>query len=390
MNPGNASSNGSSSRFITNLGGKGLLTATDETHGQELWTSDGTKIGTRLVKDIYPGSEGSYPRAATRTNDPVRIGDTLFFVADDGIHGSELWRSDGTAGGTRLVKDIHPGNVNPEETFPLILTNVAGTLYIRACNPTRGCELWRSDGTAAGTRLVKDVNPGMGSSNPNHPAGISGTVYFGADDGIRGRELWRSDGTAAGTRLVKDISPGSPGLYPLYLMNAAGTLYFAGEETAHGRELWRSDGTDAGTQLVKDIYPGSEYGNPGQSYTNIGGELFFPARDPSHGYELWRSDGTHAGTRLIKDINRGMASSIPIHLAAIGDTLFFSAYHPSFAHELWSSDGAAAGTRLVRDIYPGGEESEESVPTELTNVAGTLFFAAENPTHGRELWKAVP
>jgi ELWxxDGT repeat protein len=397
INPGSPSSTGPSTRFLTNFGGKVLLSATDEAHGDELWRSDGTAAGTKLVKDINPGSESSAPGASTASGEPEIVGDTLFFVADDGFHGEELWRSDGSAAGTKLVKDIYPGNINPGgDTLPLFLTNVAGTLYFRACNPTRGCELWRSDGTAAGTRLVKDINPGAGSSKPFHLASVGGTLYFGADDGTHGHELWRSDGTAAGTKLVKDISAGGAGSFPLYLMNAAETLFFAAETPAHGRELWRSDGTAAGTKLVKDIYPGSEFGNPGHSYTNVRGELFFPARDRRHGSELWRSDGTAAGTRLVKDINPGSFNSSPSSPTDVAGTLFFSAYDPTHARELWRSDGTAAGTRLVRDIhpgnpdYPGNSDWDDSELGDLTNVAGKLFFAANDGKHGRELWKAVP
>jgi ELWxxDGT repeat protein len=393
INPGVASSNGPSTRFITNLGGKFLLTATDEAHGDELWRSDGTAAGTRLVKDIYPAGESSAPDPSTASNEPVKIGGVLFFVADDGLHGRQLWRSDGTAAGTRMVKAIDPGIVPPGRApFPLYLTNVAGTLYFRACSSGRRCELWKSDGTAAGTRLVKDINPGAASSEPFQLANFGGALYFGADDGTHGDELWRSDGTAAGTKLVKDISVGGSGSFPLYLINSAGTLFFAAEDPAHGRELWKSDGTAGGTKLVKDIYPGNEFGYPGLSnITNVSGEVFFPARDPKHGDELWKSDGSACGTKMVKDINPGSPSSgAGGWLTTVDDTLFFPANDGVHANELWKSDGTAGGTELVKDIYPGGEELEESSPTDLTNVAGTLFFAAEDAAHGRELWKTVP
>jgi ELWxxDGT repeat protein len=105
---------------------------------------------------------------------------------------------------------------------------------------------------------------------------------------------------------------------------------------------------------------------------------------------LWQSDGTRTGTRLFKDINPGGLSSNPGPLTRVGRTLFFPAYHPSYSGELWSSDGSSAGTKLVRDIYPGSGEFGGSYPGQLINVAGTLFFAAEDPTHGGELWKATP
>ena len=89
-----------------------------------------------------------------------------------------------------------------------VLTNVDGTLYFEASNATDGFELWKSDGTAAGTVMVKDINPGPDGSNPSDLTNVNGTLYFEANDGPNGAELWKSDGTAAGTVMVKDIDPG--------------------------------------------------------------------------------------------------------------------------------------------------------------------------------------
>src|SRR5262249_29772790 len=141
------------------------------------------------------------------------------------------------------------------------LMNVNGTLFFSARNATRGFELWKSNGTPAGTLLVKDINPGSASSGPVALTNVNGTLFFYANNGVSGSELWKSNGTAAGTVLIKDINPGSYGSFdssfPNELTNVNGTLFFQAFGAATGSELWRSNGAAAGTTLVKDIQPGS-------------------------------------------------------------------------------------------------------------------------------------
>jgi ELWxxDGT repeat protein len=320
------------------------------------------------------------------------VGGTAFFINRDPTHGRELWRSDGTREGTKLVRDIKPGTGNMTNGWywrPAGLTNVGGTLYFAADDGTHGTELWRSDGTAAGTRLVRNIYPSDGSSDPYGFTNIAGTLFFRADDGTHGTELWRSDGTAAGTTLVRDINqqPSYEGndSRPAWLTNVGGTLYFTADDGTHGEELWRSDGTAAGTTLVREIVPAWLCCGP-ESLTNVGGTLYFNADDGTNGLELWRSDGTAAGTVKFLDLfpSAGEAPSVP---TGVGGTLFFSAVDGGHGRELWRSDGTDAGTRVARDINPGAPSSH---PGNLTNLAGTLFFTAADGTHGRELWKAVP
>src|SRR5262249_26350665 len=198
------------------------------------------------------------------------------------------------AGGSVVVKDISPGSSYgyPLGSNPYYLTPVGGTLFFTANDGTHGRELWKTDGTAAGTTLVKDINPDTNpfGPSPNNLAAVGGTRFFAANDGVDGRELGRSDGTAAGTFMVKDINPGSSygfplGSYPSYLTDVGGTLFFAANDST-GRELWKSDGTEAGTVLVA---PGSGASLPSH-LTAAGGTLFFSAFDPVHGTELWQSD----------------------------------------------------------------------------------------------------
>ncbi len=137
----------------------------------------------------------------------TNVNNSVFFVATTIVHGRELWRTDGTTAGTVMVKDINPGVGSSQ---PSQLTNVNGTLFFSAFVGASGYELWRSDGTAAGTVLVKDIHAGGADSNPTQLTNINGTLFFRANDGSTGGELWKSDGTAAGTVLVKDIQSGAP------------------------------------------------------------------------------------------------------------------------------------------------------------------------------------
>src|SRR5262249_54797612 len=160
-------------------------------------------------------------------------------------------------------------------------------LFFSANDGIHGYELWKSDGTAAGTTLVKDIHPETGQgypgSYPNNLAFVNGTVFLAADDGVHGSELWKSDGSAAGTQLVKDINTDTKSSYPQQLVNADGTLFFTADDGIHGRELWRSDGTEQGTQLVKDITPG-----PASTYFSgapaaVGDVVFFDVRGATGG-----------------------------------------------------------------------------------------------------------
>ncbi|WP_166820007.1 ELWxxDGT repeat protein [Thalassoroseus pseudoceratinae] len=381
INPGSDGSVNFGSE-LTNVNGTLFFTADDGTNGEELWMSDGTVAGTVLVKDINPGSGSSVNLISELTN----VGGTLFFRADDGINGRELWMSDGTAAGTVMVKDINPGG---NSSWPNNLTNVDGTLFFTAVDGTNGEELWMSDGTAAGTVMVKDINPGTGHSVDfnSELINVDGTLFFTADDGTNGEELWMSNGTAASTVLVQDIRPGGGSSEPTNLTNVDGTLFFSANDGANGRALWQSDGTGtaAGTMLVKDIQPGTDNAFIFGELTNVDGTLFFRADDDTNGRELWMSDGTAAGTVLVKDINPGSESSFPDDFINVDGTLFFAANDGTNGDELWMSDGTAAGTVLVKDINPGAGGSVQSDP-QLTNVGGTVFFAAIDGTNGEELW----
>ena len=133
------------------------------------------------------------------------MGGTLFFTAQDGVHGQELWKSSGIGSGTVLVKDINPGHGSAASS----LTSVGGTLFFTADDGVHGQELWKSNGTGSGTVLVKDIRSCSGQyQGPSSLTAVGSTLFFAANDGVHGQELWKSNGTASGTVLVKDINAG--------------------------------------------------------------------------------------------------------------------------------------------------------------------------------------
>ncbi len=377
----------------------------------------------RLVKDILPGIGSSSPTWLTAA------GDTLFFVANDGRNGEQLWRSNGTFGGTVLVTN---GRAFTEA--PTNLTALGSTLFFSANDGVSGTELWTSRGTASSTIRLSDIWEGNSGSNPRDLTVVDRTLFFSADSSRAsvGRELFRSDGTQAGTYLVKNIasfndssnpssltalsntlfftirnengpaiwkSDGSePGtlevwrtnnfMVPKELTAARGTLFFTGEHSNYSvqRELWRTDGTRTGTIQISSFgtipYPKNPH-YP-QDLTLVGNNLFFTAGNDRSGRELWKTEGTIATTVQVSDIRQGGESSNPRDLTPVGNTLYFVAFDDGSGTELWKSDGTSAGTVRVADLAPG---IISSTPENLLAHGNMLYFTADDGITGRELWR---
>lgn len=370
INPG---SNGSSYFNFTNVNGVLFFRPDDGVHGDELWKTDGTVPGTVLVKDIFPGASGCELDLLTNVNG------VLFFKANDDIHGTELWKSDGTEEGTVLVKDIYPESGS---SFATSFYSYNGQLYFNADDGTNGRELWKSDGTPEGTVIVKDIFPGVAttgfeagtpySGNPQGFVGINGIIYFLASDAHFKSQLWKSDGTSAGTTIIKDIYPGMD--YALNnFINVNGTLFFTVYKGTEGNELWKSDGTEAGTVKVTSLFGG----NFDNHCVTVGGYLYFIETDG-----LWKSDGTEAGTILLKERGDSYFNNVEV-VAALNGQVYFTGYDDTHGWELWKTDGTAGGTQMVKDINPGIDNSEIN---SFAKVGNKLMFTASDGVHGNEIW----
>jgi uncharacterized delta-60 repeat protein len=329
-------------------------------------------LAVSLVKDINLDGEGGTPQ------ETVEAGGRLFFSAWDRAHGNELWVSDGSQEGTRLLADLVPG---PGSSGPSRLTPAGGKVYFATAtegDSTGG--LWVTDGTAQGTRRLTVLQP-LGAM---FEAG--GLLFFQANSpGLPGLpavggELYVSDGTEAGTRLVKDITPGAGGTFLPTAFERNNRLLFAvGSGPQAG--LWITDGTDAGTFRVHDVIPGRHSGESSPSWAlGPGGFAYFAGSTPEHGIELWRTDGTPAGTSRLTDLQPGSASSTPVGLSFLNGRLYFHTLEPGWASgKLWSTDGTAAGTTLVKVIDAPG-----SIPSAIVQPrpGGPALFVA-----GSTLWR---
>lgn len=333
-----------------------------------LWRSDGTSEGTVQVHPVY----AAYFTAG--------VGSTCFFNAPSGTDNGALWRSDGTEPGTVVVRESEVVSSNTRYGV-----NVNGTLFFAAVSDSYVYGLWRSDGTEVGTTeiVVADLSYAYPGVN------VNGTLFFTAHNAADSDnpDLWRSDGTAMGTTPFGLADFGVRSRYEMANMN--GTLFFiAHDNEAAEDQLWRSDGTVLGTVVVKTGFAGYA-----SEPANMDGTLFFRASTGISAFvRLWRSDGTEGGTSEVSDeVSMGTSN-----LENCNGTLFLGAQIPAVvASELFQSDGTEVGTVLIKDINETPDVGNEpltnpSIPSDLTNVNGTLFFAATDGLAGFELWKFDP
>lgn len=345
------------------------FSATTE-RGLGLWRTDGTAAGTFELR-------GNLNVLAWDVDTFVPGPGGLYFAASDGIAGGELWVTDGTPAGTRMVADVNPGPANAMQLSlsPTSMCAVGGTLYFVANDGSHGYEIWRTDGTAANTSLLVDLAAGATDSSPRTLVELGGALLFTSSFSGSGRWWWRSDGTVVGTTVVSFTHVLSQSPSAVFVHN--GRVFFQGLGT--GNEPWVTDGTAAGTVQLADIYAGNGYSAP-EGFTRFANEVWFTARSNAYGYELWHSDGTPAGTSVI-DIVPGAAGTRPTDLEEWSGALWFAGRHASDGIELWRSDGTLVGTTRVADIRSG---SSSSSPIQLTAIGTALVFAADDGVHGVE------
>lgn len=237
----------------------------------QVWRTDGTAGGTRRLTDEAAGEFVQDPEF-------TRVGSFVYFTGDRGI-----WRTNGTAAGTILaIPGPQDGDPYGDHRLSWLHEQGGALLFMRTENGVS--TLWRTQGTPASTQQIAALR--AITWPPRSAASFGGHLYFAADDDAHGVELWRTDGTAAGTVLVRDIGLGPISGNPRELVVAKGKLYFTADDTLTGSELWVSDGSAGGTRMVQDIAPHAASSSPAD-LTVVGDLLYFSADDAVTGRELW-------------------------------------------------------------------------------------------------------
>lgn len=410
--------------------GKVFYVGTDASNGSELWVSDGTPIGTKLVKDIEPGAGSS---SITNFRHPPSS-PYVFFVATTSGEGQELWRTDGTEQGTQLVKDLEPGASSSD----IYISYVSGDkIFFNASTTIDGTELYISDGTYSGTKMLYESEPGTSGTSGNsviadgsdiyfsdfnyndyagklfrtdgNPANntliVTGTssgsffsdeltlqfvhngyIYFSTYGGY-GTEIFATGGSNATTAMLKDIYPGGMSSYATaadqMVLNNKVVVLFSFESSGSSTGYYLTDGTPAGTtKVTQPVSAGGAMGILG------GNKYIFRGCINNYDCELYSSAGVNGDAILLKDIYPGTtggyaSSSSPSFAAKIGDKILFTATNATEGLELYVTDGSPAGTLLLKDIYAG---STGSSPSNFVVAGSKVVFRAKSDIYGEELW----
>ena len=426
LNPGIADALPFANEPAAALGDNLVFAARTPETGAEVWFTDGTAEGTRLLLDVNPGTAGSDP------DDFYSDGSRVYFTATTPATGREVYVSDGTPAGTMLLADVRPGtssSIIGGTTF--IAWN--GAVYFVASGMGSSYFLYRTDGTPAGTVLFDDINTN-GGSDPQYfattddhlyfvafgPSGYSiyrtdGTtttavatpptlrnpedlvvmgdhLYFTNEEGFSNRDLWRLPLAAPNTpEEVYDFPSRGMNLStntrtsPIAVLGDTLLVFSAEDGTTGGPDVWVSDGTTAGTRVVLDVPEAGGFGayTP-QQFVVAAGLVFYKDENETDGIELWRTDGTTDGTFQLADFRSGILSSLdlPSFFAAFDDQLFVGARN-DLGTEVYRTDGSPNSFTLVTDLQPGAGSSR---PEFFTMAGDRLFFYADNFDIGRELY----
>lgn len=306
---------------IVNFNNKIYFTANDDAYNYEIWSSDGTELGTHIEIDLIPGLQGSSPKNLT-VFDSI-----LIFSAEDPSNGRELYISDGTQAGTYLVKDINPGFAG---SYPREFVYHNGYIYFVATTSSHGNEIWKTDGTSSGTIRVTNISQNY---EIFELTSCGNYLYFN----MIHQYLYRTDGTTAGTILLKNPL----GFYDLSmsLIPYNNSLYFIGNST---KRVWKSDGTISGTAIVSGSPSVCFYlsnNDARNSFTKFDSLIYFVGTpDNGYVYNLYSFNGT------IFTIVKSNVDEAKLPIFSTDNYLYYLADGGYSSNYMVRSNGTSSGT----------------------------------------------
>ena len=345
-----------------------------------LWRSDGTAAGTRLV----PGSDGMGDYALRLVGALLPDG-RLLTSGSDTLHGVEPWIVDPISGAATFFLDL---NSHPFGSVATSSGATVGTSTVFEVN-SGVAEVWRTDLTLQGAGPLAPAlpDPPRRLNSVSEPR-ADGVALFADGTTPSIARLWRTDGTGAGTSLVKTISAAPASR--IYQVQQVGSGWLLSAGWLPNVKLWRSDGTPAGTVEAPEIVPNPIPYNVRAFRDSAGGNVLLYGGDAGDGagFELWRTDGTAAGTTRVADLVPGPASSYP--QAFVPDTgefhALFSAGAVGLPTELWGTDGTAAHTRRL-GIFPATVNGQPAGLLGFGRLSSGLVVALLGNAYGLQLWR---
>ncbi len=334
--------------------------ASDLTYGAELWQTNGIDT-VSIVKDINSGTEDS------KIKDIVKYNDNLYFHAYDGKSYS-LWKVDSTTLNASKI-----GNDLNDLFIPTGMTVFNNKIFFSANDNSYDREIWTYNGIDL--TLFKDLNS-IESSDPSEFTVLnSSTMLFTAYTNEYGFELWKTDGSAANTVMVKDIIEGGIGSKPQNFITCGNKVIFTADFPYFGVEIWSTDGTEGGTFLVKDIREGLFSSNPKNFYYH-NNFIYFSANDGVNGQGIWKTNGTEAGTIRIE------GSFDPSNFFSYKDTLLFKATNGTNGYELWKVTGSSNSSVMIGDINQTGDSN----PSSFCLYNDIVYFTANSSSTVRQIY----
>ncbi len=367
--------NGCDPSMFTGMNGKVYFAADDGINGQELWVYDGSTCS--MVYNINPSGD-----ALGAIKQMVELNGKLYFSADDGTNGRELWVYDGI-NPPSIAADIEPGAGTGGVGMLAVLNN---KIYFGALTTTTGGELWSYDPATNTAAVLSSLAPGADPSGVYEVGVFNGKVYFSGTTPGEGFELRVYDPANNTSSMVADINSGAPGSSPFNFMTANNKLYFFAKTINYGIELYSYSGSGIPTRLT-DINPGA--GDSGfdtplpfnfMAYMN--NNIYFCAQNATSGYQMFKYDIATNTTNLFYTINPS-GPGTNAYYVSYANKLYFGAGNPTIGFELWTFDGTNPPA-MIYDINPG---SGSGGPSHMTVIGNTLYFGADNGISGDEPYK---